>query len=204
MRAIAEGPAEARGPAVLLTHGAGGDMEGRGLSAGGLAGEGHLAVRFNLPHRESGRASPLPAERAAASYRAVFEEVRRRLAPRRAWAAGGKSYGGRVASLAVAEGMQAAALIFYGYPLHPPGRPDRLRVDHWPSVRVPCLFLQGTRDPFCSLELLEAHLGALGGPATVHRVESGDHSLRVPGQGEAVVMSELAATVSAWLREAVP
>jgi uncharacterized protein len=106
------------------------------------------------------------------------------VAPRRPWLAGGKSYGGRVASLLAERGGSTVAgdlagLVFYGYPLHAPGRTDRLRVDHWPDVRVPCLFLQGTRDPFCDLDLLESSLPRLPRRSTLHVVDGGDHSLRV-------------------------
>ncbi|MGH2718360.1 MAG: alpha/beta hydrolase family protein, partial [Actinomycetota bacterium] len=123
------------------------------------------------------------------------------------WAAGGKSYGGRVASLAVAGGMQVAGLVFYGYPLHPPGKPESLRVGHWPEITVPCLFLQGSHDTFCTLELLRQHLPELGGPATLHVVEGGDHSLQIRAKdvpdGKAmtapVTLARLAPLVARWL-----
>jgi predicted alpha/beta-hydrolase family hydrolase len=194
---------------VLLSHGAGGDAFGSGLAAlgRGLAELGHETVRFNLPYREAGRSAPPPAERSVPGYRAAYEDARTKAAPgwgSRPWAVGGKSYGGRVASMAVAGGLDAAGLVFYGYPLHPPGRPESLRVDHWPSITVPCLFLEGTEDPFCNLVLLDKHIGSLGGPATVHVVQGGDHSLKVRGAGRspksaAVVMAELAPMVSTWL-----
>ena len=208
---------------VVLTHGAGGDAFGAGLEAlaRGLAAAGHLVVRFNLPYREAGRASPPAAERSAPGYRAAYDDARARIESgwgrgpgrgERPWAAGGKSYGGRVASIAVAEGMETAALVFYGYPLHPPGRPESLRVDHWPAITVPCLFLQGSHDPFCDLELLRAHLHELGGPATLHVVEGGDHSLQVRGgkapdgkpRSAGRVLADLAPVVSEWLRSVVP
>ncbi|HEX2026964.1 MAG TPA: alpha/beta family hydrolase [Nitriliruptorales bacterium] len=197
----------ASGIGVLLTHGAGGDLDGAGLTAlaGGLAAAGHLAVRCNLPYRQAGRRAPPRAERSVDAFAAIATDARR-LGPRlHGWAVGGKSYGGRVASLAVAAGLDAAALVFYGYPLHAPGRHDRLRVNHWPHVTVPCLFLQGTRDPLCDLDLLRAHLPDLGGPATLHVVEGGDHSLAVRGEGaagsEGEVLTQLATVVGDWLRD---
>jgi hypothetical protein len=194
---------------VALTHGAGGDVHGAGLQAlaQGLAALGHTVVRFNLPYREAGRSSPPAAEKSVPGYREGFDAGRARIGDERPWAAGGKSYGGRVASLAVAEGMEAAALVFYGYPLHPPGKPESLRVAHWPAIKVPCLFLEGTQDPFCNLDLLREHLPSLGGPATLHVVEGGDHSLQVRASSSpdgrplspARVMAGLASVVSSWL-----
>ena len=197
--------------AFALTHGAGNDLTSRGLVAfaGGVAAAGHVAVRFNLPYRERGRRSPPAAERSVDGYRAAFDDAKATIGPRLAWAAGGKSYGGRVASLAVADGMAADALVFYGYPLHPPGAPERLRVDHWPAIDVPCLFLEGTSDPFCDLDLLREHLPRLKGDATLHVVDGGDHSLRVrrgegrPARGEVDVLAELAAVAASWFDERV-
>ena len=168
-------------PPVLLTHGAGGDITDRGLGAlaGGLAAAGHIVVRCNLPYREAGRASPPAAEKSVPGFQAAAAAAASVAAG--PWAVGGKSYGGRVASMAVAGGLAVKALVFYGYPLHPPGKPEALRVAHWPAITVPCLFLEGTQDPFCDLGLLRAHLPELGGPATVHVVEGGDHSLNVKG-----------------------
>ena len=195
-------------PGVVLAPGAGGDLRGAGLAAlaGGLASLGHLVLRFNLPYREAGRGTPPAAERSAGGYRAAVEDATRRVFPG-PWVVGGKSYGGRVASLSVAGGLQAAGLVFYGYPLHAPGREDAPRVAHWPSIRVPCLFLEGTADPFCNLDLLREHLPALGAPATLHIVEGGDHSLGVSAarapDGKArsahQVLAGLAAVVVEWL-----
>lgn len=206
-------PGEPPGVPVLLTHGAGGDLAGAGLSAlaAGLAGLGHPVVRFNMGYREAGRASPPKAERSVPGYAAAYAAARSALAggpgADLAWAVGGKSYGGRVASLAVAAGMPAGALVFYGYPLHAPGHEDSPRTEHWPDITVPSLFLEGTEDPFCNLELLRAHLPRLGGPATLHVVDGGDHSLRVKAgrtpdgkpAAEGVVLARLAPVVAAWL-----
>jgi hypothetical protein len=202
VRAVADLPESVTGPGLVLTHGAGGDIFGAGLNAlaVGLAGRGHPVVRFNLPYREAGRTTPPAAERSVPAYVAALEQVGEMLSSvTGTWGAGGKSYGGRVASMAVAEGMPAAGLVFYGYPLHPPGHPDRLRVDHWPAIGVPSLFLQGTDDPFCDIALLERNLDSLGGPADLYVVEGGNHSLRVRGQSEGAVLADLAPRVAAWL-----
>jgi hypothetical protein len=91
--------------------------------------------------------------------------------------------GGRIASMMVADGeLEAAGLVFVGYPLHAPGKPDRLRDEHLDAIAVPMLWLQGTADPFARWDLLERVVGRLGNRATVHRIEGGDHSFRVRGQ----------------------
>jgi predicted alpha/beta-hydrolase family hydrolase len=105
---------------------------------------------------------------------------------------GGRSMGGRMCSMAVAEGLPAAGLVLIAYPLHPPGRPDRLRVDHFPDIEVPCLFVSGTRDPFGPPEELEAHTTAIPGQVTHAWVEGGRHELKGADQ-------QVAETVSAWV-----
>lgn len=207
--AVAHRPARARGPAFLLAHGAGGSLDTAGLVAlcGVLADLGHLAIRCNLPYREAGRRTPPKAELVVDEFTAIASSARRTLGPRRQWVVGGKSYGGRVASLAVADGLKAAGLLFYGYPLHPPGKPDRLRVDHWPLLDVPGLFLQGTRDPFCDLELLRRTRRRWKGTMTLETIEGGDHSLRVAGsaapdgkaRSETDVIESLRPRVRAWI-----
>src|SRR5690606_37833056 len=108
--------------------------------------------------------------------------ARARVPSAQMWVAGGKSYGGRVASLAaVDDGLDVVGLIMHGYPLHPPGKPDQLRVDHWHRVTVPVLFLQGSRDTFGSPAELDEHLTKLPRRASVVTVKDGDHSLDVAG-----------------------
>lgn len=210
--AVVHRPSRPRRPAFLLTHGAGGDLDDAGLVAlcDAIASHGHLVVRANLPFREAGRRTPPRADRSVAGFDALATSVRE-LAPRTPWILGGKSYGGRVASLAVAAGLQAAGLVFYGYPLHPPGKPDKLRVDHWPDVPVPCLFLQGDRDAFSEGDLLEQQLRRFPRRARVHVVKGGDHSLKVAGahapdgvaRSAADVTGQLGPVVEAWLPEAL-
>lgn len=174
-------PARRRRPSVLLAPGAGGNLDGAGLTALAevLAGAGHTVVRVNLPHHEIGRRAVPRASRSVEPFRQLLAAAQWQIGDHTPWIVGGKSYGGRVASLAVAEGLPAAGLLFYGYPLHPPGKPERLRTEHWPQVGVPCLFLQGTADPFCDLGLLDHQLRRLPRRCTVHVVDGGDHSLRV-------------------------
>ena len=101
--------------------------------------------------------------------------------PNRPVFVGGKSLGGRMASMAVAEGMPVNGLILIGYPLHPPGHPEKIRDEHLYGIRVPMLFLQGTDDPFARWDLLEGVVRRIGSWAQLHRVEGGDHSFRVRG-----------------------
>lgn len=207
-------PEEARGPAFLLTPGASGHLDSAPLVAfaDALAAAGLVVVRVNLPYTEAGRRTPPRAERAVDPFRQIAERARRALggawSGADAWVLGGKSYGGRVASLAVATGLEARGLCFYGYPLHPPGRAEQPRVDHWARIGVPCLFLQGSRDRFCDLSLLDANLHRLPRRATVEVVEGGDHSLAVArsaapdGRPRAATetLADLAPVVATWAR----
>lgn len=210
--AVVHRPTRHLAPAVLLTHGAGGTLESAGLVAMAqtLAAAGHTVVRANLPHVEAGRRTPPRAERATGWIRSMLASARAQTGCRR-WVVAGKSYGGRVASLAAAEpaGLDVAGLVFYGYPLHAPGRTDRLRADHWPDLHAPTLFLQGTNDPFCDLDLLRANVDRLPRRHTLEVVEGGDHGLRVTrrlapdgvASSEVATIERLAPTVVAWLRD---
>lgn len=177
--AVVHRPTRAKRPAFLLVHGAGGDLDDAGLVAlcDAIASHGHLAVRANLPYREAGRRTPPRADRAVAGFTALARDVRE-LAPRTPWVLGGKSYGGRVASMAVAAGLEATGMLFYGYPLHPPGKPEKLRVDHLPAIDVPCLFVSGTRDAFGTPEELTAWTATVGAPVEHVWVDGAGHDLR--------------------------
>jgi uncharacterized protein len=209
-------PSRRGGAPVLLTHGAGGDLDNAGLVALAelLAELGHPVVRANLPYREAGRRGAPRAESNVAHLRRVLDSAANITGLEGPWIAGGKSYGGRVASLLAAERERAdlLGLLFYGYPLHPPGKLDRLRVDHWPRVPVPCLFLQGTRDTFCEAGLLEQHVHKLPRRATIQLVEGGDHSLKVTGAASPTgepssavdTIRGLREPIAAWLRSLEP
>lgn len=208
VRAQAHRPLRPAGPCFFLTHGAGGDLSSAGLKAlaGGLAAGGHPVVRADLPYRAAGRAAPPAAGASVAGFMELFAQARSRFGSDDAWVVGGRSYGGRVASMAVAQGLGAAGLLLCSYPLHRPGDPSALRVAHWPRITVPSLFLQGTHDPFCTLDLLRSHLGDLGGPGDLYVVQGGDHSLRVaatrsadgkPGP-EQTVIAGLVPVVQDW------
>jgi uncharacterized protein len=169
-------------PVLVIAHGAGSNMDHPFLVgfADGTNELGVATMRFNFPYMEGGRRSPDPPAAAVAAWRAALEIASERAggAP---VAAAGKSYGGRMASVAVAEGMPAAGLVFLGYPLHAPGKPERIRDEHLYGIRVPMLFIQGTGDAFAKPALLEAVLRKLGPRATLHPIEGGDHSFNVRG-----------------------
>jgi predicted alpha/beta-hydrolase family hydrolase len=178
--ALLSGPE--RRPILALAHGAGGDMRTAFLDgfADGLPAAGVSCLRFNFPYSEAGRRGPDPEGTLRAAWKAAFD--RAAVLGHPIWV-GGKSMGGRIASMMVADGeLDAAGLVFVGYPLHPPGRPERIRDAHLGSIDVPMLFLQGTADPFARWDLLEGVIRRLGDRATLHRIEGGDHSFRVRGQ----------------------
>jgi predicted alpha/beta-hydrolase family hydrolase len=146
----------------------------------GLAEAGVGSLRFNFPYKEQGRRAPDPPPVLRDALTAAFDEAGRRAKGKPVFV-GGKSLGGRIASLLVADGLSAAGLVFVGYPLHSPGKFERLRDEHLERIRAPMLFLQGTKDPFARWDLLEAVVARLGKRATLHPVEGGDHSFRVRG-----------------------
>ena len=168
---------------LVVAHGAGAGMDHpfmagftRAVNELGLA-----TLRFNFLYMEAGKRAPDRAPVAIEAWRAAFDAATARAdAGEPVWA-GGKSFGGRMASMAVAEGMPAAGLIFLGYPLHPPGKPENVRAEHLLPIPVPMLFLQGTRDPFATAAVLEPTLASLGDRATYHPIQDGGHSFEVPG-----------------------
>jgi uncharacterized protein len=173
---------EKGGPLLVLAHGAGNDMDAPLLVAfaEGLAAAGVACLRFNFLYKEQGRRAPDREPALRDAWGAAFGEGQRRGSP--VWA-GGKSLGGRIASMMVADGtLDAAGLVFVGYPLHPPGKPERARDGHLDDADVPMLFLQGTADPFARWELLKATVKRVGARATFHPVEGGDHSFRARGR----------------------
>ena len=167
----------ADGPALVVAHGAGAGMDHPFMSgfAEALAAEGVSALRFNFPYIEKGRRSPGSPKDAIAAYTAAVGEATTRSAGRPVFG-GGKSYGGRMASMAAADGVPAVGLVFLGYPLHPPGKPDQARDEHLYGLPQPMLFLQGTKDPFAQPEALQPVLKKLGKRATYVPFEGAGHS----------------------------
>ena len=167
---------------LVVAHGAGAGMDHPFLVGFCRAmGEARVATMlFNFPYIERGRRSPDPERVLRETWLAAFEAASERESGRRILA-GGKSLGGRIASMCAADGMQAAGLVFLGYPLHAPGKTEKLRVEHLERILVPMLFLQGTRDSFANPDLLKKVLAKLGDRAVLEPVEGGDHSFRVRG-----------------------
>jgi predicted alpha/beta-hydrolase family hydrolase len=198
-------PRAASPTVVVLAHGAGNDMSSPFLSAvhEGVAAHGYASVKFNFPYTEAGRRAPDRAPVLEDCYRHVVAAIRTdpHLAPRRI-VIGGKSMGGRMASHLAAQGDAVAGLLLLGYPLHPPGKVEQLRVAHLPRIRVPMLFFAGTRDPLCRLDLLQRTLAELRAPVVLHVIDGGDHSFAVPKAMHRPphdVWEEIIRVTAAWL-----
>lgn len=164
--------------AMLLTPGAGSSRDHSSL----LAIEAALPIpvsRVDFPYRRAGRKAP---DRAPVLLACVREEAAALAAsagvvPERI-ALGGRSMGGRMCSMAVADGLPAAALVLISYPLHPPGKPENLRIAHLPAITVPCLFIHGTKDPFATPDELTTHTAAIAGPVTHVWIDGKGHDLK--------------------------
>ena len=171
-------------------------------------GEHRIATyRYEFPYMKAGKSRPDSPAIAEASVRAAVMEAGR-ANPGLPLLAGGKAFGGRMTSQAQASqplpGVRG--LVFLGFPLHPPGRPGTTRAEHLTSVDVPMLFLQGTRDEFAQLDLLQEVVRKLGDRATLHLIEEGDHSFKVrkrTGKSDSDIMNELAATIQQWAARVV-
>jgi predicted alpha/beta-hydrolase family hydrolase len=189
---------------LTLAHGAGAGMRHPFMEklAAQLASVGVATLRYEFPYMEQRKsrqdAAPVLHERVAAAA-----EVARQAAPELPLLAGGKSFGGRMTSQAAAEGVlrDVKGIVFFGFPLHPPGRPGTSRADHLAKVGVPMLFLQGTRDEFAPLDLLRPIGESLGSRATLHVIDGADHGFHVlkrSGRTDNEVVGELAQAVASW------
>jgi predicted alpha/beta-hydrolase family hydrolase len=179
--------------ALLVTPGASAGREQPALVAIEKALAPVPVERMDFPYRKAGRRSPDKAPVLVAAVREGATELSTRtgLPPDRL-VLGGRSMGGRMCSMAVAEGLPALGLALVSYPLHPPGKPEKSRTEHLPSIKVPCLFLSGTRDAFGTVDELEAATAAIPGPVTHVWIEGGDHGLRRRDD-------EVAAVVRDWV-----
>lgn len=167
---------------VAIAHGAGSAMDHPFLLAfaAALRAEGLATMRFNFPYSEAGRRMPGPAGHAVLTWREIGRTAAE-LVPGRMLACG-KSYGGRMASMAVAEGMAASGLAYLGYPFHPPGKPESTRAAHLPAIGVPQLFVEGSNDPFIQpVADFEAAVGTCQ-DARIVWVDGGGHSFEVKGR----------------------
>jgi uncharacterized protein len=190
---------------IILAHGAGANqLSGfMKLFAAGLAERGLDALTFNFVYMEQGRNAPDQKAKLESCYRAVIDTAsRHRKLKNNRLLIGGKSMGGRIASLVAAAGDgRIAGLVFLGYPLHPPGQPQKLRTDHWPSIKAPMLFVQGTRDSLGTPDEIKPILKKLKLPATMYVIETGDHSFKVQksaGIAQDVVYERAMDHVAEW------
>jgi predicted alpha/beta-hydrolase family hydrolase len=198
-------PARARW-LLVLAHGAGAGISHPflGKLAVELASVEVATFRYQFPYMEQRRRVPdTPAVLKSAVRAAVRAATE--TAPELPILAGGKSMGGRMSSQGAAdhppEFEKVHGLVFFGFPLHPPGNPSTKRAEHLAQVRMPMLFLQGTRDQFADLKLLRPICASLGARATLHEIETADHSFHVlksSGKTDAEVMRELAQSVRSW------
>lgn len=192
---------------LILGHGAGANQLSRfmRLFAAGLAERGLDVVTFNFLYTEQSRKIPDPAPRLESCYRAVIDAVvkHKKLKGNRL-VIGGKSMGGRIASqVAASQPDDIDGLVFLGYPLHPPGRPDKLRSEHLPKIKVPMLFVQGSRDAFGTKKEIETITKKLKLPAELYSIEGGDHSLKVPkttGVAQPDVYNAVMDRIMEWLK----
>ncbi|WP_431015903.1 alpha/beta hydrolase family protein [Bradyrhizobium pachyrhizi] len=196
-------PAQARS-AFVFAHGAGAGMTHPSMAAiaEGLAERGIATLRYQFPYMEKGSKRPDPPAVAQATVRAAVAEAARYCGELPLFA-GGKSFGGRMTSHAQAKAPLAGVrgLVFLGFPLHPAGKPSSERAKHLAEVKVPMLFLQGTRDALAELDLLEPVVKGLGHRATLHLVQEADHSFHVlkrSGRNDREVMTELLDAFAGW------
>ena len=192
---------------MILAHGAGAPQLSPFMRqfAEGLARRGVDIVTFNFVYMERGRRAPDPKARLEATYRAAIETTRAAVTtPGARLIIGGKSMGGRIASQVAASDaspVEVDGLIFLGHPLHPPGRPERRRDAHLPSVAAPMLFVQGSRDTFGTRDEIQPVVDACQA-ARLHVVEGGDHSLKVRGKDALLletIYSSIQDAIAEWI-----
>jgi len=202
-------PALAPASALFIcAHGAGGHMNDKGMLATSvqLRGRGLQMVRFNFLYREKGSSAPDPMLRLKQCYVAVIEHVRRAIEPK-ILILGGRSMGGRVASMLAADSVPCDGLLLLAYPLHPTGQPHKLRDAHLKRIGVPVLCFNGTRDALCRRDLMEQAIGRLSDRWTMHWLEGADHSFHVlksSGRTDEDMMAEVGQACQAWLARAIP
>lgn len=193
----------------VFAHGAGAGMTHASMEtiAAGLAERGIASLRYQFPYMEKGSKRPDAPAVAHAAVRAAVAEAAECF-PSLPLLAGGKSFGGRMTSQAQAEAALPGVrgLVFFGFPLHPAGKPSIERTKHLADVGIPMLFLQGTRDGLAELSLLEPVVKRLGSRATLHLLAGADHSFHVlksSGRNDREVMDEALDVFAAWAGEVI-
>jgi predicted alpha/beta-hydrolase family hydrolase len=190
-------------PVFLLAHGAGGNMADRGVMAASreLRGRGLHVVRFNFPYTERRSRRPDPMPLLQACIAAVAARAQQDV-DAACWIVGGRSMGGRAASMLVANGYACDGLLLLAYPLHPAGTPDKLRDAHLPRIATPVLCINGTRDPLCDRALMDRTVARLARNWTMHWLDGADHSFHVlksSGRDDAAVMDEIGEATAVWV-----
>jgi len=190
---------------LVFAHGAGAGMENKSMEqfALGLAEERIATLRFNFPYMEKGKKIPDNKNVCTAAISAAVTKASK-LCPKLQLFGGGKSFGGRMTSTAASEGMlpNVSGIVFFGFPLHAPGKPSNERAEHLYRVNIPMLFLQGTRDALASLDLLKPVCDKLGKKAELFIIEGADHSFHVPKEKnmkESDVIELICKEVKRWL-----
>jgi predicted alpha/beta-hydrolase family hydrolase len=190
-------------PVFICGHGAGGNLADRGVvrTAKVLREHAVHTVRFNFVYRERKSSRPDPMPKLTACIAAVVERARAELSPARL-IIGGRSMGGRAASVLASEGFSCDGLLLLAYPLHPPGRPQQLRSAHLPAIRVPVLCINGTRDDFCTPALMNDVLTTVAPTWQMHWIDDADHSFHVlksSGRRDDDVMQEIGTVTGEWV-----
>lgn len=195
--------------AVLLAHGAGADMHARALTAfaDALTAAKIPVLRFNFPYRTAGRKAPdRPNVLDAATREAASELAKRTQLPPERLVLGGRSMGGRYASLAVGaadDPLPALGLLLLGYPLHPAGKPEQLRIEHFARINTPVLFVSGTRDALAGQAELKQHARKIEGAVDFHWIETADHGfkpLKASGITVEPALATAATAATDWVR----
>ena len=201
-------PSDRATAALVLAHGAGGGQKSRFMveAANAFAARGIAVATFDFPYMAQGRSVPDKPAVLEAHWRDVIEEARSH-PPFSGLPLfiGGKSMGGRIASQVAAQQVAGiTGLVYLGYPLHPPGRPEQRRDRHLPDIKEPMLFVQGTRDQFGTADEIRALLPGLNPRAALFEVQDGDHSfkvrVKVTGKKEAAVLTEVFDTVTGFIQ----
>lgn len=190
-------------PVFVCAHGAGGNLSDRGVvsSTASIRRHGISTVRFNFVYRELKRGRPDPMPALMSCYAAVVAHVRAHLAPA-TLVIGGRSMGGRAASMLAAEGFASDGLLLLAYPLHPPGKPQQLRAAHLSAITMPVLCINGTRDEFCTPALMTEVLASVRPTWRMHWIDGADHSFHVlksSGRTDAQVLEEIGRVAGDWV-----
>lgn len=204
-RAVYEAATSSHQNAVFVcAHGAGGNMADRSTiaAANALRAHGFGVVRFNFLYKEKGSGRPDPMPKLMNTTMAVVERVRAELGSPSPLIIGGRSMGGRAASMLAADGYDADGLLLLAYPLHPEGQPEKLRDAHLPRITMPVLCINGTRDGLCTPALMKRALTTVTAPWEMHWLDGADHSFHVlksSGRNDAAVLAEVGDVSERWL-----